>query len=167
MEPSLRVDLVPEAEARRLLRAACGSSRWVEQMMSLRPFGTREALLRVAEREWFALEESDWREAFAHHPKIGDRQSLAKRFPETHNLSALEQSGVANASEDVLGALAEGNRLYEEKFGFIFIVCATGKTAAEMLALLRERLSNDPNQEIRIAAGEQAKITAIRLATRT
>jgi 2-oxo-4-hydroxy-4-carboxy-5-ureidoimidazoline decarboxylase len=90
-------------------------------------------------------------------------RGAAARFPITAHLSEQEQAGVAGAAEDVLDALAEANRAYEQRFGYIFIVCATGKTAEEMLALLGERLSNDPADEIRVAAAEQAKITELRL----
>lgn len=158
MELWRRVDLGGPIQARAALRSCCGSSQWVDRMMSRRPFHSREAVLGAAREEWFALSPDDWREAFSHHPRIGDR------FPETHRLSSREQAAVGSASEDLLTALAEGNRAYEEKFGYIFIVCATGKSAEEMLALLRARLSNDPQTEIGIAAEEQAKITAIRLA---
>jgi 2-oxo-4-hydroxy-4-carboxy-5-ureidoimidazoline decarboxylase len=120
-------------------------------------------LLFAARNEWFGLTERDWLEAFSHHPKIGDRASLAARFPATHDLSAKEQSGVGSAQDDVITALAEGNEAYLERFGFIFIVCATGKSAEEMLALLRQRLGNERAAELRIAAEEQAKITALRL----
>lgn len=157
MELWRRVDLGGPIQARAALRSCCGASRWVDRMMARRPFHSREAVLGAAREEWFALSPEDWREAFSHHPKIGDR------FPETHHFSSKEQAGVAGASEDVLSALAEGNRAYEDKFGYIFIVCATGKSAEEMLALLRARMANDPESEIRIAAEEQAKITAIRL----
>jgi len=132
-------------------------------MLGRRPFNGRRELLSAAREEWFALTPDDWREAFTHHPKIGDRESLRRRFPTTHHLSAREQAGVETAAEDVLDALAEGNRAYEERFGYIFIVYATGKTAEAMLELLRERLRNDPSREIRIAAEEQAKITERRL----
>jgi 2-oxo-4-hydroxy-4-carboxy-5-ureidoimidazoline decarboxylase len=163
MERSPRVDFVPPDEARAWLRAACGSSRWVERMMVRRPFGSVASLLDAARDEWFALGDTDWREAFAQHPKIGDRAALAARFPATHQLSSQEQAGVGGAAPGVLDELAEKNRLYEEKFGYIFIVCATGKSAEEMLALLGRRLGNEPGQELRTAAEEQAKITAIRL----
>jgi 2-oxo-4-hydroxy-4-carboxy-5-ureidoimidazoline decarboxylase len=173
MELWRRVDLGGPIQARAALRSCCGSSRWVDRMMARRPFHSREAVLGAAREEWFALSPEDWREAFSHHPKIGDRDSLRAldrrslggggRFPETHRLSSREQAGVGGASEDILTALAEGNRAYEEKFGSIFIVCATGKSAEEMLALLRARMANDPQTEIGIAAEEQAKITAIRL----
>jgi 2-oxo-4-hydroxy-4-carboxy-5-ureidoimidazoline decarboxylase len=107
--------------------------------------------------------EADWREAFTHHPRIGDVSKLREKFASTATWSSQEQKGVSGASEETIQALAQGNRAYEEKFGFIFLVCATGKSAEEMLALLRERMPNDAAAELRIAAGEQAKITRIRL----
>jgi 2-oxo-4-hydroxy-4-carboxy-5-ureidoimidazoline decarboxylase len=112
---------------------------------------------------WSALSREDWLEAFAHHPRIGDVDALRQRFPATHDLSTREQSGMSGAPEAVLAALADANRAYEEKFGYIFIVCATGKSADEMLALLEARLPNDEATELRIAAAEQAKITELRL----
>ena len=132
-------------------------------MMARRPFGNNARLLRAARVEWFGLTEADWLEAFSHHPKIGDRAALAARFPASHDLSAKEQAGVGAAHVDVLSELAEANEAYLDRFGFIFIVCATGKTAEEMLALLRERFPNDRATELRMAAEEQGKITALRL----
>ncbi len=132
-------------------------------MLARRPFGSLEALRAAAREEWFALTPSDWREAFSHHPRIGDRESLRQRFAATRQLSENEQAGVRDAPDEVLEALAEGNLAYERRFGYIFIVCATGRTAEEMLALLRARLDNDPDQEILIAAEEQARITELRL----
>ena len=155
-------DAAPEV-ARQLLARACGSSRWVEQMMDRRPFGGRAALLSAARTVWDALDERAWREAFTHHPKIGDRDALRARFPATHALSAREQAGVDGATDAVLDALADGNRRYEARFGYIFIVCASGLGAGEMLSMLHLRLSNDPAREILLAAAEQAKITALRL----
>lgn len=146
-----------------MLSRACGSTRWVDRMMARRPFGGDARLLRAARIEWFGLTEADWLEAFSHHPEIGDRASLAARCPATHDLSATEQAGVDGAHDDVLSALAEANAAYQDRFGFIFIVCATGKSAEEMLALLRARLSNNRAAELRIAAEEQARITALRL----
>ncbi len=106
---------------------------------------------------------ADWLQAFASHPRIGDRDALRAKFAATGAWTAHEQSGVDGAPEDLLGELAEENCRYEARFGYIFIVCATGKTAGEMLALLKERLTNDAGLELKIAAGEQAKITRIRL----
>jgi 2-oxo-4-hydroxy-4-carboxy-5-ureidoimidazoline decarboxylase len=163
MESWRRVDESADADARALLRACCGSTRWVERMIACRPFGDQASLLTAARTEWFGLSDDDWREAFGDHPKIGDRESLERRFAATRHLSEREQKGVEAAGEDVLSALADANRVYEERFGYIFIVCATGRTAEEMLALLRARLDNDPGTEIRIAAEEQAEITALRL----
>ena len=161
---SLRVDACAAEEAAALLRQACGSTRWVEQMMARRPFETQEALLGAARAEWFALTPADWLQAFADHPRIGDREALARKFPDTHHLAAREQAGVSGADADVLTALAEANDAYVEKFGYIFIICATGLDAQTMLVRLRERLDNDPWTELRNAAEEQAKITALRLA---
>jgi 2-oxo-4-hydroxy-4-carboxy-5-ureidoimidazoline decarboxylase len=167
MEKWQEIDAAQPEDARRLLRACCGSERWVERMMRRRPFASRESVLSAARDVWLALDETDWREAFSHHPKIGDRDALQRRFPDSHHLSAREQGGVDGEHEDVLGELASRNQEYEARFGYIFIVCATGKSADEMLALLRERLTNNAADEIRLAAGEQAKITALRLTAST
>ena len=164
MEPWRRFNDASTEDARAGLEACCGSTRWAARMLARRPFASREALLAAARDEWFALDAADWREAFAAHPRIGDRESLAARFPDTHHLASREQAAVGDAAEDVLDALADGNRAYEARFGYIFIVCATGKSAGEMLSLLRARLDNDPLVELRVAAEEQAKITALRLA---
>jgi 2-oxo-4-hydroxy-4-carboxy-5-ureidoimidazoline decarboxylase len=163
MEPWRRLDLATTDGARELLGRCCGSSRWVERMLGRRPFTDRATLLAAARDEWFGLSEPDWHEAFSHHPQIGDREGLQRRSADTRPLSASEQQGVNAASDEVLAALAAGNRLYEKKFGYIFIVCATGKGTGQMLELLEERLQNDPDTEIRLAAGEQSKITEIRL----
>ena len=158
-----RLDEASAAEARELLRTCCGSTRWVERMAARRPFGNQEALLSSAAEVWWSLGEDDWRQAFAQHPKIGDRDALERRFATTAHLSAVEQRGIEGARSEVLTALSEANRLYEETFGYIFIVCARGRSAEEMLALLRARLPNDPAVEIRVAAAEQAAITRLRL----
>jgi 2-oxo-4-hydroxy-4-carboxy-5-ureidoimidazoline decarboxylase len=150
-------------EARVELLRCCGSRRWAEAMMGHRPFATEAAVFATAERVWWELERSDWLEAFAAHPRIGDLEALRARFAAAAAWSAQEQAGVARAPEDVLQRLAAGNQAYEERFGYIFIVCATGKSAVEMLRLLERRLENAPDDEIRIAAAEQAKITRLRL----
>ena len=164
MERWRRIDdaSAADADVRALLAICCGATRWIDRMMGRRPFGTREAARASAHDEWFALSEDDWREAFGHHPRIGDREVLRRRSA-SPDPAEREQSGVEAASEEVLRALAEANLAYEERFGYIFIVCATGRTAEEMLALLGERLGNDPQTEIRIAAGEHAKICELRL----
>ncbi len=163
MASSQAINTASPDEARKILLRACGSIRWVDRMMQRRPFGNDARLLFAARNEWFGLTEADWLEAFSHHPRIGDRASLAARFPASHDLSAQEQARVGGANAEVLDALAEANAQYFDRFGFIFIVCATGKTAEEMLALLRSRLPNERSAELRIAAEEQARITALRL----
>jgi 2-oxo-4-hydroxy-4-carboxy-5-ureidoimidazoline decarboxylase len=132
-------------------------------MMARRPFADAAALRAAADEVWSALSHGDWLEAFSHHPRIGDVEGLRARFASTRTWAEGEQAGARAASDEVLRALAEGNRAYEARFGHIFIVCATGKSAEEMLALLRARLPNDPVAEARVAAGEQAKITRLRL----
>ncbi|MNT52311.1 OHCU decarboxylase [compost metagenome] len=117
----------------------------------------------MAEHIWRGLGPEDWKEAFEHHPRIGDLDSLKAKYANTRDWAAGEQSGAASAPEEVLQALAEGNQTYEAKFGHLFIVCATGKTAKEMLDLLQARLPNAPQVELGIAADEQRKITRLRL----
>jgi hydroxyisourate hydrolase len=158
-----RLDALSEPEALAAFLRCCGSRRWAEAMRNGRPYRLESALLAAADSAFVRLERSDWLEAFSHHPRIGDRGSLAERFPHTAGWSRSEQGGVAGTGQDVLDALLEANREYETRFGHIFIVCATGKSAAEMLGLLRERLPNDADRELEIAAAEQRKITAIRL----
>lgn len=120
-------------------------------------------LLEDAEEQWFKCSEEDWKHAFAQHPKIGDLDSLKRKFASTDQLASVEQSGVNSASQNTIEALAEANKKYEDKFGYIFIVCATGKSADEMLGILQARLPNDPKEELEIAADEQNKITKLRL----
>ncbi len=158
-----RLNDLPAAEARAELLRCCGSSRWVEAMLARRPFADVATLFAASDEVFGSLEAADWREAFAHHPRIGDMDALRARFASTEQWAAGEQAGVDGAAEELLAALAEGNQAYEERFGYIFIVCATGKSAEEMLGLLLERLAHSPQAEIRIAAGEQARITRIRL----
>jgi OHCU decarboxylase len=132
-------------------------------MLAHRPFGTLARVLNEAEEIWWSLGPDDWREAFDHHPRIGEQASAAPQGVVAKTWSADEQHGAATAGEDTRQALAEGNREYERRFGHIYLVCATGKSAQEMLALLRQRLRNDPATELRVAAREQAKITRLRL----
>lgn len=152
-----------EIEATASFLRCCGSTRWAQQMTLARPFESESALLEAAERAWWQLAEADWLEAFAAHPRIGDLKSLREKFATTAAWASHEQAGAIGAGDQVLENLATGNRQYEERFGFIFIVCATGKTADEMLSLLRQRLPNDRPSELKLAAGEQMKITTIRL----
>lgn len=143
--------------------SCCGSTNWTRKMADARPFQNEQGLLVNAERIWWSLDESDWLEAFSRHPKIGEKKAAVAQDAEAARWSEEEQSGTHTASRDALSELAEANRAYEQKFGYIFIICATGKNSLEMLENLRKRLENDPQTEIRIAAEEQLKITHLRL----
>ena len=150
-------------EARAALTRCCGSRAWVEHTCAARPYADRAALHHAADEAARTLTRADWLEAFSHHPRIGDIASLRERFTTTAAWANTEQSAAATAPDAILEALAAGNRTYEARFGYIFIVCATGRSAAEMLAMLEARLANDPAQELAIAAAEQMKITHLRL----
>ena len=150
-------------EAMKDLLRCCGARRWAEQMAARRPFRTVDDAFAAADQLWARMQKPDILEAFGHHPKIGDVAGLRAKFASTSAWASGEQAGVKAAGEDVLQELARGNELYESRFGYIFIVCATGKTADEMLVLLEQRLGHKPADELRVAAGEQAKITRIRL----
>ncbi len=141
----------------------CGSTMWAQQLAKKKPFKNKEELVYISDSIWANCSAQDGLEAFTHHPKIGDLKSLEKKFAVTKEWAGGEQSGVNNATHNTLVALAKGNEAYEKKFGYIFIVCATGKTADEMLALLNIRLANDPATELKIAMNEQNKITHLRL----
>jgi len=141
----------------------CGSMRWAHEMTNARPFADVDRLLGQADRIWWSSSEADWLEAFRAHPKIGEQKAAAAQSEQARSWSAQEQAGVADAATETKAALAARNQEYEERFGFIFIVCASGKTSEEMLAILNERLRNDPGTELRIAAEEQRKITRLRL----
>lgn len=152
-----------QAAAESALLSCCGSHRWAQKMAEARPFADAEGLLDQAENLWQNLETEDWLEAFAAHPKIGAKKAVRQATAQSAEWSHAEQSGTRSATDSVRVELAESNRLYEEKFGFIFIVCATGKSAEEMLEICRQRLDNADDAEILVAADEQRKITEIRL----
>ncbi len=156
-------DHLSKDEQQTLLTKCCGSTAWVGKMLTVFPVEDLVELLEYAEEKWYQCSEADWLEAFTHHPKIGDIDSLKEKFASTASWAAGEQSAVTDTTQETLEALAEGNHLYEEKYGYIFIVCATGKSAVEMLSLLQVRLQNAAEVEIEIAAAEQDKITKIRL----
>lgn len=146
------------------LEKCCGSSVWVAKMLEKRPFIAEQTLFDAAEKIWWNnCSDQDWLEAFTHHPKIGDIKSLEKKFVSTKKWASGEQAGVNNANYQTLHELTDLNQKYESKFGYIFIVCATGKSAEEMLAILKSRINNNQKDEIKIAAEEQNKITKIRL----
>jgi 2-oxo-4-hydroxy-4-carboxy-5-ureidoimidazoline decarboxylase len=160
-------------EAAQEILACCGSMSWARELVARRPFSDDAALVSVSDEIWNHLEAQDWREAFSKHPRIGERKApqaapgqsgagaLAREL--SAEWSAQEQQNVESAGEDVRLALAEANAEYERQFGRVFIVCATGKSAREMLDILRRRLRNDEAAELREAAEEQRKITNIRL----
>jgi OHCU decarboxylase len=154
---------LPKETAQSALLSCCGSNNWVKKMIAARPFANLSELLNQAKQVWQNLEAEDWREAFSAHPKIGEKKAVPHQSTLSAEWSKGEQSGAENAADAVKIELEEANRLYEKRFGFIFIVCATGKSAEEMLEICRARLSNETDAEIRIAADEQRKITEIRL----
>ncbi len=160
------LDAMSADQARAALQKCCGSTRWATAMTAARPFEDTPALLRIADRIWWSLDEKDHREAFASHPKIGmpAAKPAAPLDPETTATWARdEQRGTVGASEQISSDLAAANRAYEDRYGFIFIICATGRTAESMLGELRARLESTPADELRTAAEEQAKITRLRL----
>jgi 2-oxo-4-hydroxy-4-carboxy-5-ureidoimidazoline decarboxylase len=132
-------------------------------MASERPIANSNQLLTIADRVWWSLEPDDWLEAFASHPKIGEKKSGRVTARDAQQWAAQEQGGAQNAAEETMRLLADLNQQYEDKFGYIYIVCATGKSSEEMLAILRERLPNDAETELRNAAREQSRITKLRL----
>ncbi len=145
------------------LATCCGSTSWVERMAARFPITHADILFENAEKIWFSCEKKDWIEAFEHHPKIGDLSSLRKKFFNTAHLASNEQAAISKASKNTMEELAKLNEAYEIKFGFIFIVCATGKSAEEMLRLIQLRMNNSKNKELENAMEEQNKITLLRL----
>jgi len=158
-----RLNRVSREQAEAELLKCCGSQRFASQMTAARPFANFDELLTEADDVWRSLNADNWLEAFRAHPKIGEKQAAAVQSEEARQWSAQEQSGINDAGADTMAAIAARNRDYELRFGFIFIVCATGKSSEEMLAILQARLQNDAETEIAVAAEEQRKITRIRL----
>ena len=152
-----------EEQAFAALESCCVAPRWVQRMLAAKPFASSNALFDQAEQIWQELGEHDYLAAFEGHPQIGDVSTLSAKFANTATLAGHEQSGMSQANEQVLEEMLALNKAYLAKFGFIFIVCATGKSAIEMLELIRQRIDNDAATELAIAAAEQAKITRIRL----
>ena len=158
-----RLNALSKEEAETEFLKCCGSTLWARRMTDERPFHDLQELLAKADAKWWSLDEEDWLEAFSRHPKIGEKKAERAQAPTPQDWSEQEQSGTQAAGDETRRELAELNNEYAQKFGYIYIVCATGKTADEMLAILKERLQNDPDAEIRIAAEEQRKITHLRL----
>lgn len=161
-----RLNAAPAAEAERVLLDCCGSRRWARAVAAGRPYADAATLLAAADRVWRRLGRDDRLEAFAAHPRIGERAARqgAGSTGRARGWSEGEQAGARSADRGTLATLAEGNRAYEERFGHVFLVCATGKSAAEMLEILERRLGNDPETELNETAEEQRKITTLRLA---
>ncbi len=157
------LNCLPPALAGARLLDCCGASTWAAAMTARRPFPDPASLRTAAEEEADRLTDDQWLEAFAAHPPIGGDQAERPRGETSARWSSQEQSGVAEAGDEVRARLAEANRLYRERFGYGFIVCATGKTAEEMLALIEERMTHDPSEEIAVAAEEEKKIMRLRL----
>jgi 2-oxo-4-hydroxy-4-carboxy-5-ureidoimidazoline decarboxylase len=151
------------AAAAEQFRKCCAAESWVAQMVAARPFADHAALRATAEKTFDTLQRDDWLAAFNSHPRIGDLSSLRMKLSGNKQWSAGEQSGINAADEDTIQRLADGNRFYDARFGYPFIICATGKSAAEMCAALYERLAHDSDAELPIAAAEQRQITRLRL----
>lgn len=157
------LNVLQPAEAENEFLKCCGSRKWAQQMSENLPFRGERDLFETAEQVWWGLAPEDWLEAFRSHPKIGEQKAEAETSATSLSWSQREQAGVANAGVDTRQLLTELNRSYEEKFGFIYIVCATGKSSEELLRNLRERLANTAETELRNAAAQQAQITKLRL----
>jgi OHCU decarboxylase len=155
-------ELSPENAEAELLKC-CGSTRWAREMTEARPFANFEELCERADAVCESLNDEDWLEAFRAHPKIGEKKAAGEQSQQAQGWSAQEQSGITDAPQQTADELAQQNRDYEARFGFIFIVCATGKSPEDMLAILRSRIGNDRQDEVLIAAEEQRKITRLRL----
>lgn len=156
------LNALPRQQAERELLACCGCRAWARKVAAGRPYADFDALLASADRVWLALSPDDWLEAFSKHPRIGERAARATPEVERH-WSEGEQSRARDAAPAVLSQLAMANAEYENRFGHVFLICATGKSADEILQQARERLHNNPDNELRVAAEEQRCITHLRL----
>ena len=145
-----------------MLLSCCAAHRWAEGVTALRPYASEQALFDAADNIWATMAEPDWMEAFLAHPRIGERRP-ARASAQSTAWSQQEQSSTNTAQARTLAELADGNARYEELFGFTYIVCATGKSAEEMLDILRRRLVNNRQSELQEAAEQQRQITHIRL----
>ena len=159
----LRLNTADDRSVEREFMRCCSSTQWARQMLKKRPFRSVQELFDVADQVWSYLGPDDWQEALWAHPKIGETSSVSSQPKGTEHWSAEEQSGVQVATQRALDALGELNRAYLDKFGFPFVICATGKSYQEILQLLIERLKKDKEGELQTAAEEQSKITQLRL----
>ena len=158
-----RLNQMARGEATKALHDCCGSKKWIEQVLARRPFCDAAGLYDAADDAWETFEHRDWLAAFRAHPAIGTTKAKAKQSATARRWSAGEQAVAQKASPDTLAVLAAANQAYQATFGHVFLICATGKTSEEILKAIRERLANDPEVELRIAADEQKKITRLRL----
>ena len=161
--PLLTLNSLSPARAEAEFLKCCGSKNWAQRIVAARPFESLDDLISEAHRIWWSLNPQEWLEAFHSHPKIGEKKAAALTAAEAQQWSEDEQSSINNSAPATLDELADLNRAYEQRFGYIFIVCASGKSSEEMLGILRARLDNAADQELHIAAREQAKITELRL----
>ncbi len=162
-KPLQKLNCLPRQKAVKAFLDCCGSKRWAEQLAGRRPFTSATEFLSAADAIWSELKEDDWREAFRHHPPIGGKRAKAKQSSTASRWSVKEQSTAQKAAPEVLSVLAEENLVYTKKFGFVFLICATGKTTEEILQALRQRMTNDPQEELRFASEEQRKIARLRM----
>lgn len=158
-----RLNTLAEDVAESEFLKCCGSTLWARRMVRERPFHDVQELLSKADAVWWSLDAEDWLEAFSRHPKIGEKESARVQAHDAQRWSEQEQAGTTSADEETRLALTEANHEYQKKFGHIYIICATGKSADEMLSICKERLQNDADKELRVAAEEQRKITHLRL----
>jgi 2-oxo-4-hydroxy-4-carboxy-5-ureidoimidazoline decarboxylase len=154
---------LPAGDAAQAVLDCCGSTTWARQLAARRPFADESSLMAASDEIWNGLQPSDWDEAFSRHPRIGEQKATASASAQAAAWSSQEQQQAASDSEEIQAALARTSREYEARFGRIFIVCATGKSANEMLEILRRRMHNDSVTELRVSAEEQRKITNLRL----
>lgn len=158
-----RLNAMTPDEAESALHSCCGCRVWAARVAAARPFIDVASLRAEADRQWALLGPAEWLEAFSHHPRIGETNLNQPRYAATASQSAREQSGMAAAGDDIRAEFVRLNAEYEHRFGHVFLICATGRTAAEMLEQLKVRLNNDPETELRTAAAQQLLITHIRL----
>jgi len=154
---------LPREEAADLLRSCCGAQSWIDAMLDRRPYESVSRLLDDADVAWATTSADDWHEAFSHHPRIGETKSAGAQTLGAKAWSEAEQAKVRQASSNVHDQMSLVNQAYEQKFGHIYIVSAAGKSAHELLDIVRARLKNDNAKELRVAAEEQRKITRLRL----
>jgi 2-oxo-4-hydroxy-4-carboxy-5-ureidoimidazoline decarboxylase len=156
-------DIAPGDELRDKLRSCCAAESWVEEMVIGRPYRSEAALYAASDHATAELDDRGLEQALAGHPRIGDRASAHGGDGRSAAWSRGEQAGVATAGADVLGELAAANAAYEQRFGHVYLVCASGRSATELLAVCRARLDNDPETERGVVLGELAKINRLRL----